>query len=59
MKAKGSLYQGGVNNPMIISGAGVDRTGEEDAFINSTDLFSTIASVVASFSNLNNASALS
>jgi len=45
MKAKGSLYQGGINNPMIVSGAGVSRSGEDDTFINSTDLFATIASV--------------
>ena len=43
-KAKGSLYQGGVNVPLIISGAGVNRTNaQEDALVNSTDLFATIA----------------
>ncbi len=41
-KAKGSLYQGGVNVPMFISGEGV-RTGEENSLIGSTDLYSTIA----------------
>lgn len=42
-KAKGSLYQGGVNCPMIVSGANVTRIGEEDRMVNSTDLFATIA----------------
>lgn len=45
-RAKGSVYQGGVNVPMIISGAGVSRQGDtEDALINTTDLFSTIADI--------------
>jgi arylsulfatase B len=43
--AKGSVYQGGVNTPMYISGKGVTRIGQEDALINSTDLFATIASL--------------
>ena len=42
-QGKSSLFQGGVNVPMIISGAGVSRAGErEDALINLTDLFATI-----------------
>ena len=42
--SKGSLYQGGVHVPMIISGNGVERKGQrEDALINSTDLFCTIS----------------
>lgn len=41
---KGNLYQGGVNTPMFVSGAGVTRMGErEDALINHTDFFPTIA----------------
>jgi arylsulfatase B len=45
-KAKGSLYQGGVNVPLFISGPGVTRTGErESALVNTTDLFSTIAAL--------------
>ena len=45
-KAKGSLYQGGINVPMFISGPGITRTGErETALINTTDLFSTIAAL--------------
>lgn len=41
--AKGSLFQGGVNTPMFISGAGVERSGErEGAVITHTDFFPTI-----------------
>ena len=40
---KGTLYQGGVNVPMFISGKGVNRTAEENSLICSSDLFSTIA----------------
>jgi len=40
---KGTLYQGGVRVPMIISGAGVTRQGErEPALIQVTDLYATI-----------------
>ena len=42
-RAKGSLYQGGVHVPMVISGAGVNRMNErEDALISFSDLFSTM-----------------
>jgi arylsulfatase A-like enzyme len=45
-KAKGSLYQGGVNVPLFISGPGITRTGErESALVNTTDLCSTIAAL--------------
>lgn len=45
-KAKGTLYQGGINVPLILSGAGVTRTGErESGLVHTTDLFSTIAAV--------------
>lgn len=40
---KGSLYQGGINVPMVVSGVGVNRMGvRETALINSTDLYTTI-----------------
>ena len=43
-KAKGTLYEGGIHIPMIVSGAGVTRAGErESALLNSTDIFSTIS----------------
>ncbi len=40
---KGTLYQGGVNVPMFISGKGVNRTGQDNSLICATDLFTTIA----------------
>ncbi len=43
-RVKGKVYQGGVNVPMVIAGAQVGRQSEsEDALINTTDLFATIA----------------
>lgn len=43
-RAKGSVYQGGVNVPMVISGKNVTRINDiEDALINTTDLFATIS----------------
>lgn len=45
-KAKGSLYQGGVNIPFFVSGPGITRVGQrESALVNTTDLFSTIAAL--------------
>ena len=45
-QAKGTLYQGGINIPFFISGPGVSRKGEyESSLVNTTDLFSTIASL--------------
>lgn len=45
-RVKGSIYQGGVNVPMVISGNGVTRINDtEDALINTTDLFATIANI--------------
>lgn len=43
-KAKGTIYQGGINTPMFITGANVKRTGTENALLNGTDLYATIAS---------------
>lgn len=43
--AKGSMYQGGVNVPLFVSGKGVERTGQEYSLVSSTDLFSTIAEI--------------
>lgn len=41
--AKGSLYQGGIRVPFIVSGAGVERAGErEAALVHVTDLYATI-----------------
>ena len=41
--SKSSLFQGGVNTPMFVSGPGVTRIGErEDSLITHTDFFPTI-----------------
>lgn len=42
MRAKGTVYQGGVNVPLIVTGPGVAAGGVSDALVNSTDIFSTI-----------------
>jgi arylsulfatase B len=39
---KGSLFQGGINTPMFVSGAQVARVGTEASLITGTDLFATI-----------------
>jgi arylsulfatase A-like enzyme len=42
--AKGTIYEGGTHVPFVVSGPGV-KTGRNDGFIYSADLFSTIASL--------------
>lgn len=43
-RSKGSLYKGGINVPMVISGKGVERMNDiEDALISTVDLFATIS----------------
>jgi len=43
-RSKGSLYKGGINVPMVISGKGVARMNDvEDALISTVDLFATIS----------------
>lgn len=47
MRSKGTVYQGGVNVPMIVSGFNVSRINDtEDALINTTDMFATISEIV-------------
>lgn len=47
--AKGSLYQGGIATPFIVSGAGVERSNErEPALVTATDLFATIVNIAGS-----------
>ena len=50
-KVKSTLYQGGVNVPMFISGNSVSRTGIDNNLITSTDLFATIAEIAGSSTN--------
>ena len=41
--AKGSVYQGGINTPLLVSGGQLERRGSDASLISSTDLFATIA----------------
>ncbi|MEE8249623.1 MAG: sulfatase-like hydrolase/transferase [Gammaproteobacteria bacterium] len=41
-RAKGTIYQGGLNVPLIVSGPGVERGAVSESLVNSTDLYSTI-----------------
>ena len=51
--SKGTLYEGGINTPLIVSGKGVTRTGFDENLVNNTDLFTTIAELTGvSTSNL-------
>ncbi len=46
-QAKETLYQGGINVPLIVSGKGVTREGEtEDALINVSDFYVTITQLI-------------
>ena len=40
--AKGTIYEGGVNVPLIITGPDIESGGVSEALVNSTDLFTTI-----------------
>ena len=53
-RAKGSIYQGGVNCPMVVSGAGVSRIGEENALVSTVDLYSTILAAANVIDGTNN-----
>jgi arylsulfatase B len=44
-RVKNTVYQGGINTAMVISGKNVERKGYDNSLINSTDLFATIASL--------------
>lgn len=41
-RAKGTIYEGGVNTPLIITGPGVEAGAVPEALVNSADLFTTI-----------------
>ena len=43
--AKNTLYQGGINAPLLVSGKGVSRNGSDNNLITSSDLFSTISDI--------------
>ena len=45
-RSKGTVHQGGIHVPLIVSGVNVTRKGERDQnLISSTDLFATIAQI--------------
>lgn len=44
-KVKNTLYQGGINTPLFVSGKGVSRTGTDKQLLAGTDLFATIANI--------------
>ena len=45
-QSKGSLFQGGIHVPLVVSGSGVSRKGQRDkSLINTADLFSTISQI--------------
>ena len=41
-RSKGTVYQGGVHTPLIVSGPGIEAGTVPDVIVNSTDLFTTI-----------------
>ena len=48
-QAKGSLYEGGIHTPMIVSGVGVNGgSTREPALVSSVDLFATIGELIGS-----------
>ncbi|MEM7256371.1 MAG: YHYH protein, partial [Pseudomonadota bacterium] len=52
--SKGSLFQGGVHVPLVISGAGVERSGaRENALVSIVDFYPTIASLAGSTESVN------
>ncbi len=44
-RAKGTIYEGGVNTPLIITGPGIEPGSVPDALVNSADLFTTIMEI--------------
>ncbi|NRD18428.1 sulfatase-like hydrolase/transferase [Winogradskyella eckloniae] len=44
-QVKRSLYQGGINMPLFVSGKGVERKGSDNNLITTTDMFATIAEI--------------
>jgi arylsulfatase A-like enzyme len=44
-KAKNTLFEGGINVPLLVAGPGVAQDAECKALVNTTDLFATLADV--------------
>ncbi len=54
-RAKGTVYQGGVNVPMAITGKNVSRINQEDnSLINATDLYNTIVEISGNLTTQSN-----
>jgi arylsulfatase A-like enzyme len=52
-RSKGTLYQGGVTVPLIVSGAGVSRKNQTEAsLISATDVFATLAEAMGETSGI-------
>lgn len=49
-RGKGSLYDGGVHVPLVVSGPSVEP-GKSDALVNTTDLYATILAIAGEASN--------
>jgi arylsulfatase A-like enzyme len=49
--AKGTVYQGGVNVPMIVSGPGVSEGEVSEALVNSVDLYATMLDMAGTDTN--------
>ncbi len=45
-RGKGSLYQGGVNVPMVVSGFGVERVAADEALVHVLDIHATILELI-------------
>lgn len=43
--AKGTLYEGGVRVPLLVSGRAVKTSGESRALVNALDIFATVAEI--------------
>ncbi|MFK8057160.1 MAG: sulfatase-like hydrolase/transferase [Saprospiraceae bacterium] len=59
-RSKGSIFQGGINVPLFISGKGVSRLGIDENLISGTDLFATIAEIAgAGITSINDSKSFS
>jgi arylsulfatase B len=57
--SKGSVYEGGVRVPLIITGAGVTRRGREDNLFVTTDIYATVLELAGiSVGHVNNSYSL-
>jgi arylsulfatase A-like enzyme len=50
-QSKNTIFEGGINVPLIVSGRGVAPGMECDALVNTTDIFATVAELVGAVSH--------